>query len=89
MLAMKRLASGINQHRQFIGGEWVNSTGKKFVAVENPATEETVARVPNGSVEDAERALEAARAAQPAWEALPPVERGNLLRRLAHLVVGV
>lgn len=58
MLAMKRLASGINQYRQFIGGEWVNSTGKKFVAVENPATEETVARVPNGSVEDAERALE-------------------------------
>lgn len=86
MPAMKRLVSGINQYRQFIDGEWVNSTGKKFVAVENPATEETVAKVPNGTVEDAERALEAARAAQPAWEALPPVERGNLLRRLAHLV---
>ncbi len=40
-----------------------------------------------GTGDDAERALEAAQAAQPAWEALPPVERGNLLRRLAQLIL--
>jgi len=83
---MKQLVSGINQYPHFVGGEWTSSTSKKLVTVENPATEEIIAKVPNGTVEDAERALEAARAAQPAWEALPPVERGNLLRRLAHLV---
>jgi len=86
MPAMKQLISGINQYCHFIGGEWVSSTSKKLVAVENPATEEIIAKVPAGTAADAERALEAARAAQPAWEALPPVERGDLLRRLAHLV---
>jgi lactaldehyde dehydrogenase/glycolaldehyde dehydrogenase len=86
MPAMKQVVSGINQYRLFIGGEWVNSTGRKFVPVENPANEETVAKVPAGTVADGERALEAARAAQPAWEALPPIERGDLLRRLARLI---
>ena len=86
MSAMIQLVNGMSKYRQFIGGEWIDSTSKKFVDVENPATEETIAKVPAGTVEDAERALEAARSAQPAWEALPPVERGDLLRRLAHLV---
>jgi lactaldehyde dehydrogenase/glycolaldehyde dehydrogenase len=86
MPAMKQVVSGINQYRLFIGGEWVNSTGRKFVPVENPANEETVAKVPAGTVADGERALEAARTAQPAWEALPPIERGDLLRRLARLI---
>lgn len=86
MSAMIQLVNGMSKYRQFVGGEWIDSTSKRFIDVENPATEETIAKVPAGTVEDAERALEAARSAQPAWEALPPVERGDLLRRLAHLV---
>jgi lactaldehyde dehydrogenase/glycolaldehyde dehydrogenase len=43
--------------------------------------------VPNGSEEDADRALVAAERAQPAWEALPPVERGRLLQALARLIL--
>jgi lactaldehyde dehydrogenase/glycolaldehyde dehydrogenase len=86
MSAMTQLVSGIKQYRQFIGGEWVDSTSKKLVPVENPATEEIIAKVSAGTIADAERALEAAHAAQRAWEALPAIERGDLLRRLAHLV---
>ena len=87
MSAMVQLVSGMKQYRHFIGGDWVNSTSKKLIPVENPATEEIIAKTPAGTSADAERALEAARTAQPAWEALPPVERGELLRRLAGLVV--
>ena len=87
MASMKEKFSGIDRYRHFINGQWAASTGKDFIDVENPATEEIVAQVPNGTPDDAERALEAAKAAQPAWEARPPIERGNLLRRLAHLIL--
>src|SRR4029077_9902676 len=84
---MKEKFSGIDRYRHFIAGQWTASTGKDFIDVENPATEEIIAQVPNGTADDAERALEAAKAAQPAWEALPPIERGHLLRRLAQLIL--
>ena len=87
MASMKEKFSGIDRYRHFIGGQWTGSTGKDFIDVENPATEEIIAQVPMGTVDDAERALEAAKSAQPAWEALPPIERGNLLRRLAQLIL--
>ncbi len=87
MPSMKEKFSGIDRYRHFIGGQWTASTGKDYIDVENPATEEVIAQAPMGTVDDAERALEAAKAAQPAWEALPPIERGNLLRRLAQLIL--
>ena len=87
MSTLKEKFGGIDRYRHFINGQWVASTGKDFIEVENPATEEIIAQVPNGTADDAERALEAARAAQPAWEALPPVERGTVLRRLAQLIL--
>jgi len=87
MSTLKEKFGGVDRYRHFINGQWVASTGKDFIEVENTATEEIIAQVPNGTADDAERALEAARAAQPAWEALPPVERGTLLRRLAQLIL--
>jgi lactaldehyde dehydrogenase/glycolaldehyde dehydrogenase len=87
MSTLKEKFGGVDRYRHFINGQWVASTGKDFIEVENPATEEIIAQVPNGTPDDAERALEAARAAQPGWEALPPVERGTLLRRLAQLIL--
>ncbi len=87
MSTLKEKFGGIDRYRHFINGQWVASTGKDFIEVENPATEEIIAQVPNGTADDAERALEAARAAQPGWEALPPIERGTFLRRLAQLIL--
>ncbi len=87
MPAMKELVKGTDRYRHFIGGQWVDSTVKEWIDVENPATEEVIASVPNGSADDADRALVAARAAQPAWEAMPPASRGQLLRDLARLIL--
>ena len=54
MSTMVQLVSGLKKYRQFIGGEWIDSTNKAFTTVENPANEEIVAKVPEGSEEDAE-----------------------------------
>jgi acyl-CoA reductase-like NAD-dependent aldehyde dehydrogenase len=54
--------------------------------VVNPATEETIAEVPGATVEEADRVIEAARQAFPAWRAVSPSDRARLLRRLGDLV---
>ncbi|MGH6927112.1 MAG: aldehyde dehydrogenase family protein, partial [Dongiaceae bacterium] len=87
MPAMKEIVAGVPRYRHFINGQWVDSTGKEIIDVENPATQEIVATVPRGTADDADRALIAARNAQPDWESLPPVERGRLLHRLAQLIL--
>ena len=71
------------QHRLYINGQFVENRSDRWIDVINPATEECLSQVPQGSREDADRAIEAAEAAQPTWEALPAVERGNWLRKIS------
>jgi lactaldehyde dehydrogenase/glycolaldehyde dehydrogenase len=87
MPAMKDIVNGVPRYRHFINGQWADATVKEWIEVENPATGAIIATVPKGSADDADRALVAAHAAQPAWEALPPIERANLLKALARLVL--
>ena len=47
----------------FIGGEWVEPAGDGTIEVVNPTTEEIIGRIPEGTAEDADRAVRAARAA--------------------------
>ncbi|WP_198019263.1 aldehyde dehydrogenase [Mesorhizobium sp. LNHC229A00] len=87
MPAMKELVKGTDRYRHYINGEWVDSTIKEWIEVENPATQAVIASVPKGGADDADRSLVAARAAQPGWEALPPAARGQLLKDLARLIL--
>lgn len=87
MQAMKELVKGTERYRHFIDGAWEESTLKEWIEVENPATEEVIASVPRGSEADADRALTAAWNAQPEWEALAPIARAELLKRLSRLVL--
>ena len=72
--------------RFFIGGEWVDGESEEVLEVWNPATEEVVDRVPQGTREDAKRALDAAADAQAAWEDVPASERAKLVLRWAELI---
>jgi acyl-CoA reductase-like NAD-dependent aldehyde dehydrogenase len=56
------------------------------VTVVNPATEETIAELPEAGVEETEEAVARARAAFPVWRAVPPSHRARMLRRMAGLV---
>ena len=66
----------------YIGGEWVAPIGNGNSEVENPATEQVIATVPSGGVDDVDRAVAAARAAFGPWSALAPAERAAHLQRL-------
>ncbi|UDQ78284.1 aldehyde dehydrogenase [Erwinia rhapontici] len=72
------------QQHMYINGELVENRADRWIEVINPATEAVLSRIPEGSAEDAQRAIDAAEAAQPAWEALPAIERGNWLQKIAQ-----
>ncbi|MDW8846195.1 aldehyde dehydrogenase [Erwinia sp. MMLR14_017] len=73
-----------HQHRFYINGQFVENRSGRWIDVINPATEQRLSQIPEGSREDADRAVDAAQAAQPAWEALPAVERGVWLRKISQ-----
>ena len=64
----------------YIGGEWVDGSEGRL-AVEDPATQETLTEVADASPDDAVKALDAAVETQGEWQATPPRERGEILRR--------
>jgi lactaldehyde dehydrogenase / glycolaldehyde dehydrogenase len=69
-----------------VGEAWVAAGERETAPVINPCTGQAFAEVPQATEEDAQTALEAARAAQPAWAALTPGERAGCLRRVAELI---
>jgi succinate-semialdehyde dehydrogenase/glutarate-semialdehyde dehydrogenase len=71
----------------FIAGEWRDGAGGKSVAVEDPATGETIAEVADATSDDALDALAAADDAFGAWRDTAPRERGEILRRAYEGVV--
>ena len=72
----------------YIDGEWTEGKGGRGDDILNPATGETLGRVPFAGPEDVDRAIEAARAAFPAWRDAGPDRRGEILRRAAGLIGG-
>jgi len=65
----------------YIGGEWRDGAEGATIEVEDPATGESIAEVADGRVEDAKAALDAAVDMKDEFAAVPPVERGEILRR--------
>src|SRR5260221_3730751 len=75
------------QHRQlYIDGQWVESSSGKTNAVENPATEETIAEVSSGGREDCKRAIAAAAEAMKTWMKSTAYERAKVLKKTAELM---
>jgi aldehyde dehydrogenase (NAD+) len=74
---MSVAAPALTRDRLFVGGEWVEPSGSGTIDVRNPATEEVIGHIPEGTAEDADRAVRAARAAFDSWTALSPYERGR------------
>src|SRR5690606_8850122 len=71
----------------YINGRYVEDEQGEVIEVVYPATSEIIARVHSATPNIIELAVEAARAAQPAWAKLKPVERGRILRRAADLLL--
>jgi betaine-aldehyde dehydrogenase len=73
----------IADRRMLIGGELVESSSGEWIESTSPATEEFIGRVPAGTAADVADAVDAAKAAFPAWADLAPAERTEYLRELA------
>ena len=69
-----------------IGGEWTSGRGSDTMPVIDPATEDAVAEVADGTVEDALDAVTAAQDALAGWAATPPRQRAECLRRTFELM---
>lgn len=74
-----------DETRLLIGGTWTEAGGGTYDII-NPATEEVVGQAPNASVGDAAAAAAAARAALPAWSAMPSESRLALLKAAAAAI---
>jgi acyl-CoA reductase-like NAD-dependent aldehyde dehydrogenase len=68
----------------YIDGAWVAPSGTATIDVVNPATEQVVGRIPEGTSDDVDRAVAAARAAFDGWSRTPVDERGKYLARISE-----
>jgi aldehyde dehydrogenase (NAD+) len=69
---------------QYIAGEWVPSTSRERIPVENPATMRLIAEVAAGSPGDAAAAVNSARAVLEAWSATSVAERVRIVTAAAR-----
>jgi succinate-semialdehyde dehydrogenase / glutarate-semialdehyde dehydrogenase len=84
---MKLKDSSLLQQQCFIDGAWVSADERGTLAVQNPATLETLGSVPNMGAGETRRAIAAAARALPAWAAQTAKDRSIVLRRWFDLML--
>jgi aldehyde dehydrogenase (NAD+) len=82
--AIAWLDSHERQFGHFIGGAWTQPG--HTISADNPATGASLAQISNGTVEDVDAAVKAARAAFPGWSALSGYARGKYLYAIARAI---
>ncbi|KND57630.1 Aldehyde dehydrogenase B [Candidatus Burkholderia verschuerenii] len=73
------------QTNHYIGGKWTEN--RERYPVRNPATGEIIAQVARGGSAETAQAIDAARAAFPAWRALTAKERAARVKRWGELML--
>lgn len=79
----------VNNAKLFIDGEYVDAlSGDTFESI-NPATNERLALVANGSEQDAKRAIQSAKNAYDSgvWSKMPVEERADILCKMSDLIM--
>src|SRR6478672_9666174 len=74
------------QVHNYIAGEWRRSKASEFLDVQNPATAETIVRVPLSSADEVDEAVRAAQEAFDEWRRTPPTDRIQYLFTLKNLL---
>ncbi|HXV56689.1 MAG TPA: aldehyde dehydrogenase family protein, partial [Gaiellaceae bacterium] len=77
------MSVAVSQHKNLVGGDWVDAVEGGTAEIINPATGEAIAQVPEGTQADVDRAVEAAKRALPEWMETTPGERAAMLLKLA------
>ena len=82
---MINLSEELLKKGSYINGQWLESAKDTF-AVNNPADGENIVMVADANPDDALAAVDAAKQAMPAWQALSAKKRSRLLRNWYNLV---
>ena len=81
------MSTTATQYSMYLGGAWVESESGARMDATSPATGETIGSVPEGTREDAQRAIAAANAAAGDWARRSAFERAAAMERIAEIVV--
>jgi malonate-semialdehyde dehydrogenase (acetylating)/methylmalonate-semialdehyde dehydrogenase len=82
----KETDAGLERALNYVGGRWVEPATDQWIDVINPATARPIGRVPLSTVQDVDQAVQAAKAAFPAWRETPPLQRARYMFRLKELL---
>ncbi|WP_256930790.1 NADP-dependent succinate-semialdehyde dehydrogenase [Pseudomonas sp. ABC1] len=78
---------GLLRQQAYVNGLWCDADGGERTEIRNPADGRPIGQVPNMGRAETRRAIEAAKAAQPAWRALTAKERAARLRLWYELIL--
>ncbi len=84
---MKLADTKLFRQQAYVAGQWSDADGGDTIAVNNPATDETLGTVPKMGAAETRRAIDAAAAAYPEWRAKTGKERAGILRRWFELMM--
>ncbi|MDQ1446363.1 MAG: aldehyde dehydrogenase [Acidimicrobiaceae bacterium] len=73
-----------DRDKLYIDGAWVASTGTGTIDVINSTTEEVMGRVPEGTPDDVDKAVQAAKRAFGSWSQTSREERAKFLQRITE-----
>jgi betaine-aldehyde dehydrogenase len=76
----------MEHYEMLINGEWTQAISGSTYPVYNPATNEIIAELPKGGMEDANKAIEAARRAFPEWSGKTQNERSAIVNQIGTLI---
>jgi succinate-semialdehyde dehydrogenase/glutarate-semialdehyde dehydrogenase len=79
--------SWLLRQQAYIAGRWCEADNGAGFHVNNPATRDVLARVPDMGAAETRRAIEAAKAAWPGWRRKSAKERATLLRKWHDLMM--
>jgi len=83
------MTPAIQEERLLIAGDLVPSVRGDAVETVDPSTGQVLARLARGDRRDVDAAVDAARAALPAWRGTKPAERARLLNDISRHVLGL
>ncbi|MDM5194482.1 CoA-acylating methylmalonate-semialdehyde dehydrogenase [Bacillus hominis] len=81
------VTKNVQMLKNYIGGQWIESTSKQVEDVPNPATGEIIARVPLSTKEDLDRAVATAKEAFKTWRKIAVPRRARILFRYQQLLI--
>jgi len=75
-----------SRYQNFIGGQWVSPVKGQYLENISPVTGRPFCEVPRSTVEDVEKALDAAHAAKLSWGKVSPSDRAVVLNKIADRI---